>query len=140
MKQHGGHSSPEVCVTNLIPDITVWDKANNTFNIFELTVPLDTNITQRNMDKTNKYTHFTTDVTHITTTLTAFEISSRGHITKDNHKNLQTLQKYCKPGIKLNTFKKNISLLSIYSSYHIWMCRNDHEFTIPPYLQATFTD
>ena len=42
-----------------------------------------------------------------------------GHITQKNHTHLSTckLCKFCKPG----NFKKNISGLSIYSSYHIWL-------------------
>ena len=37
----GGTVPPEFCVTNLKPDITIWDKKNNKFDMFELTVPLD---------------------------------------------------------------------------------------------------
>ena len=134
----GGTVPPEVCVTNLKPDITIWDKEKNTFDMFELTVPLDRNIEQRHTDKTNKYAHFTTDITHITTKVTAFEVSSTGHITPQNKTHLQSLHKFCKPGIKQSTFIKNISCLSIYSSYHIWLCRNDPEFLTPPYLPAPF--
>ena len=125
-------------MTNLKPDITIWDKVNNKFHIFELTVPLDVNIAQRNTDKSNKYAHFVTDITHIKTTVTAFEISSLGNVSSDNKKRLTALHKFCKPGIKLSTFVKNISSLSIYSSYHIWLCRNDPEFVIPSFLPAPF--
>ena len=74
------------------------------------------------------------------TTVTAFEITSTGFISKQNHAHLQTLHKFCKPGIKLGNFKKNISGLSIYSSYHIWLCRNDPLFQEPPFLPAPFPD
>ena len=134
----GGTVPPEVTVTNLKPDITIWDKVNNKFHIFELTVPLDVNIAQRNTDKSNKYAHFVTDITHIKTTVTAFEISSLGNVSSENKKRLTSLHKFCKPGIKLSMFVKNISSLSIYSSYHIWLCRNDPEFVIPPFLPAPF--
>ena len=131
----GGTVPPEVTVTNLKPDITIWDKINNKFHIFELTVPLDVNISQRNIDKSNKYAHFSTD---ITTTVTAFEISSLGNVSSDNKKRLTALHKFCKPGIKLSMFVKNVSCLSIYSSYHIWLCRNDPVFVTPSYLPAPF--
>ena len=134
----GGTVPPEVTVTNLKPDITIWDKINNKFHIFELTVPLDVNISQRNIDKSNKYAHFSTDITHITTTVTAFEISSLGNVSSDNKKRLTALHKFCKPGIKLSMFVKNVSCLSIYSSYHIWLCRNDPVFVTPSYLPAPF--
>ena len=38
---------PEIIVTNLKPYITIWEKENNKFHIFELTEPLDVNISQR---------------------------------------------------------------------------------------------
>ena len=136
----GGTIPPEVCVSNLKPDITVWDKARNNFHMFELTCPLDVNISQRNIDKANKYDHFTTDITRINTSVTLFEVSSTGLVTSVNRKRLQLIHKFCKPGIKLNTFIKNISSLSIYSSYHIWLCRNDPEFVTPPYLPAPYQD
>ena len=43
-----------------------------------------------------------------------------------------------KPGIKLSLFVKNVSCLSIHSSYHIWLCRNDLVFVTPSYLPAPF--
>ena len=108
--------------------------------MFELTCPLDVNIEKRHLDKANKYAHFTTDITHIQATVTPFEVSSTGHIIKSNKKRLQSLHKLCKPGIKLSTFTKNISSLSIYSSYHIWLCRNDPEFVTTHYLPAPYSD
>ena len=134
----GGTVPPEVCVTNLKPDITIWNKTDNKFDIFELTVPLDRNTEERHMDKTNKYAHFISDISHIATSITAFEVSSTGNITSENKKRLKSLHKYCNPGIKQSIFLKNISCLSIYSSYHIWLCRNDPEFLIPGYLPAPF--
>ena len=136
----GGTIPPEVCVTNLKPDIVIIDKVKKELHIFELTCPLETNIEKRHLDKQNKYAHFVKDITAFTTTITAFEVSSRGFINKRNHQHLQALHRMCKAGIKLNTFKKNISSLSIYSSYHIWLCRSDPLFTVPPYLEATFHD
>ena len=81
-----------------------------------------------------------TDISQFHTSVTAFEITSTGHISKRNHSHLQALHKFCKPGIKLSNFKKNISGLSIYSSYHIWLCRNDPTFQEPPYLPPPFPD
>ena len=98
------------------------------------------NIDKQHDYKTNKYAHLLTDISHLHTTVTAFEITSTGHISKRNHTHLQALHKFCKPGIKLNNFKKNISALSIYSSYHIWLCRNDPNFQEPPFLPPPFPD
>ena len=136
----GGTIPPELCITNLKPDITIWDKAKNKFYIFELTCPLEINISKRHMEKSNKYAHFISDINQVETTVIAFEVSSRGYISPDNHQYLHKLHTFCKPGVKLNTFKKNISALNIYSSYHIWLVRNDPEFVEPPFLHAPFSD
>ena len=58
----GGGTIPiDVCITTLKPDITVLDVKNNTFNIFELTCPMEPNIKKRNVQK--KYSHFLQDIT-----------------------------------------------------------------------------
>ena len=136
----GGTVPPELTITPLKPDITIWDKNTDNFHIFELTCPLEENVEKRNLEKSNKYAHFITDISTAKTTVNAFEVSSRGYLSPRNHKTLKELHKFCRPNIKLSTFKQNISSLSLYSSYHIWLCRNDMNFVEPPYLQATFRD
>ena len=133
----GGTVPPELAITPLKPDITIWDKECEKFHIFELNCPIQENIVARNTDKTNKYAHFIKDISNAKTSVTAFEVSSRGYLSPENHKNLKALHKFCQPTIKLSTFKQNISTLSIYSSYHIWLCRSDRNFVQPPYLKAT---
>ena len=132
----GGTIPPEICVTALKPDIVIVDTIKKELNIFELTCPLERNIDERHLFQQNKYAHFCSDIT----TVTAFEVSSRGFLSKSNVKHIQSLHKFCKAGTKLNTFKKNISSLSIYSSYHIWLCRSDPIFVLPPPLKPTFKD
>ena len=65
-------------------------------------------------------------------------LTATGNVSADNKKSLTSLHKFCTPGIKLSTFIKNISSLSIYSSYHIWLCRNDPVFVCQSYLPAPF--
>ena len=45
----------QILITNLNPDITILDKTNKTFHIFELTCLLLTNIDKQHDCKTNKY-------------------------------------------------------------------------------------
>ena len=134
----GGSIPPEICVTNLRPDIVVIDVEKNIVNLFELTCPSEENINLRNQEKSRKYSHFLTDIPH--STLTCFEVSSKGFLSTRNHTALNTLYSFMKPGIKLKTFKQNISVLSVYSSYHIWLCRSDPAFTVPPPLPPPFSD
>ena len=110
----------------------------NIVNLLELTCPNEENINIRHQDKSRKYAHFLTDIPH--STLTCLEVSSKGYLSTRNHTALNTLFTFMKPGIKLKTFKQNISVLSVYSSYHIWLCRSDPVFTVPPPLSPPFLD
>ena len=136
----GGNIPPDICVTALKPDIVIVDTIKKELNIFELTCPLECNIDERYLFKQNKYAHFCSDITTFKTKVTAFEVSSRGFLSQSNLKHIHSLHKFCKAGTKLSTFKKNISSLSIYSSYHIWLCRSDPIFVLPPPLKPTFND
>ena len=117
----------------------VIDEDKKTFNTFELTVPYDTNIDKRNTDKNNKYAYLLTDVTNYKPNVMAFEISVRGHITKDNKTRLKKIHSYCKQEIKLKTFIENISALAITSSYVLFNGRKDASWSettphLEPYL------
>ena len=136
----GGTVPPEICVTNLRPDVVVVEEESKRIQIFELTMPGEHRIDESNRLKSNKYNHFVTDCAPYTCTLTCFEISSKGFISTRNHQNLKTLHSYMTPDTKLSTLKKNISALAIYTSYHIWLCRSDPLFPIPPFLPPPFTD
>ena len=54
----GGTIPAELCMTNLKPDIVIIDSTKKKLHIFELTVPLTTNIDQRNIEKSRKYAPF----------------------------------------------------------------------------------
>ena len=75
-----GSIPPEICNTNQKPDIVLIDDKRKTLHIFELTVPFEKNIEERNQIKNYKYAHFIKDIKDYNTTVTAFEIGSRGYI------------------------------------------------------------
>ena len=133
-----GSLPPEICITAQKPDIVIIDKKQKILHIFELTVPFEQNIEQRHFEKANKYAHFETDCTDYNCTVTAFEVGSRGYISTRNHSAIYTLHKFTKPGIKLTKFKKNISSLALYSSYHIFITRNEEHFNQPSFLLPPF--
>ena len=135
---NGGSIPIEICVTPMKPDITILDKRNKTFNIFELTCPLEGNIKIRNQQKTDKYSHFLSDIETYKPSLVCFEIGSRGYISPDNHTRLKTLHTYCKPGIQLKKFKENISSISLYSSYAIFLNRKEPQWFNPGYVNEPF--
>ena len=69
-----------VTLTALKPDITIWDKNSEMFHIYELTCPLEENMAQRNLDKSNKKAHFVADISGAKTLVKVFEVSSRGYL------------------------------------------------------------
>ena len=133
-----GSIPPEICITTQKPDIVIIDKKQKILHIFELTVPFEQNIEQRHLEKANKYAHFETDCTNYSCRVTAFEVGSRGYISTRNHSAIYTLHKFTKPGIKLSKFKKNISSLALYSSYHVFITRNEEHFNQPSFLLPPF--
>ena len=135
----GGSIPPEICVTNLRPDVVIVDEEMKKIHLFELTMPGEENIDQRNRQKANKYAHFITDCSGYDCTVTCFEVSSKGFISTRNHSSLRALHKFMNAQTKLATFKQNLSALAIYTSYHIFLCRSDRAFTIPPVLPPPFT-
>ena len=117
-----GTIPPEICITNGKPDIVIIDEKRKTLDIFELTVPFEKNIEERNTLKNNK----------------AFEVGSRGYISPANKKRLGMLQKFLKAGNPIAKFQKNVSALSVYSSYYIFLCRKDPAWSEPNFLAAPF--
>ena len=63
-------------------------------DIFELTVPLETNIQNANTQKMNKYEHFITDIINRDMPIYHFEIGSRGYILLPNQTNLKKLHNF----------------------------------------------
>ena len=136
----GGTIPMDICVTALRPDIVIINEQKKTLDIFELTCPLEPNIKQRHSEKENKYAHFHTDISELKTKVTCFEIGSRGYVSPENHERLKNLHKYCKPNTKLKMFKENISALSIYSSYAIFISRKEPHWMQTNYLKPPFSE
>ena len=130
----GGSIPPELCVTAEKPDIVIIDKHKKSIHLYELTCPSEKHIDTRHIQKNNKYSHFTTDITHYTCTVSCFEVSSKGFLSTRNHSTLNSLHKFMKTGITQTQFKSNISTISLTASHHIFLCRNNPTFLEPPYL------
>ena len=130
----GGTIPADLCITNLKPDIVIIDNSKKILHIYELTVPLATNIDQRNAEKTQKYAPFISDITGYACTVNCFEVSSTGFISKRNKSTLTTLHKFMKQDMKKSTFFSNLNSLAWYGSYKIWLTRDDPTFADPPFL------
>ena len=126
-------------MTALKPDIVVVDKKKSVCNIYELTCPAEHRIATAHNLKTEKYSHFETDQNRMRVTVSAFEVGSHtGFLTGDNKTRLSQLHKYCRKSIKLKSFLKNISAITVISSYFIFNCRSqvlwpEMAFISPPF-------
>ena len=127
---------PHIIVTSHKPDLVIIDNQKSEIHIFELTVPFETNIETRHLEKSNKYSNLTTDIDIISPHLTCFEVGSRGYLTPDNRKRLKTLQKFCKKSISHKQLMKEVSQIAISTSYYIFLTRNDYERTMPKPLNG----
>ena len=109
-------------------------------DIFELTVPLETNFKNANSQKMNKYEHFITDITTRDVSVHPFEIGSRGYISPSNKAILKKLHEFCKPSAS-SSFKamcKNLSSRAVLSSYHIFRKRKTLDWDQEtPFLKTT---
>ena len=101
---------------------------------------LEPNIKKIHQEKAVKYAHFHSDIDQLKAKVTCFEIGSRGYVSPDNHERLKDLHSFCKPNTKLKNFKENISALSIYSSYAVFISRKEPQWIKPGYLKPPFSE
>ena len=130
----GGTIPPELCVTRLKPDIVIVDTHTKTLHIYELTMPMMANIDARHNEKTNKYSHFLTDISGYKCNLNCFEVTSTGFVSTRNQKTLHKLHSLMRKDLKRSVFMNNLNSLAWYGSYQIWLSREDPTFTSPSYL------
>ena len=106
-------------MTSQKPDIVIIDNHMKAIHLYELTCPAERNIDTRNNEKSNKYAHFTTDITHLSCKVNCFEVSTKGFLNTRNHSTLNTLHKFAKPGITKTQFKSNISHFPLQGRTHL---------------------
>ena len=138
--QNSGHIStipPDLMVTSQRPDIVIIEKPSKKAHIFELTVPFETNIHKEHEYKQGKYDHFKQDLENGADVI-AFEVGVRGYVSPENKTRLKKLFGFAKTGIKFKSFMKNIIMLSINSSYYLFLNRNEPNWITPPPLKAIF--
>ena len=119
-------------------DVVIIDPVKKKLNIFELTVPLTSNLDQQLGEKSNDVCYerdvpFETDITENTTTVNCFKIGFTGFIIKSNRSTLSTLHSFMKKDLKKSTFLSNLNALAWYGSYKIWLTREEPNFVDPPF-------
>ena len=120
-------------MTNLKPDVVIIDRKSKKVDIFEKTVPGEHRIESSHNLKTEKYSHFLSDITRYQPSLTAFEVGAQtGYLTKENKKAIGTLHKYCQKNIKLKTLQTT-SLLSQFSVHTIYLIAEISDYFSAPF-------
>ena len=71
--------------------------------MFEVTVNWESNCLKNNKYKLDNYTHFLTEITTYTLSITSFEVMLMGHIIKDEMKRLHEIHRFVKKTIKLHS-------------------------------------
>ena len=135
----GGTLPPDIIVSTLKPDIVIVDQKLKSVFIFELTVPGETRIQEAHRIKTEKYQHFITDIKTHYVSILPFEVGSHtGYISRQNKDTLHTLHKFCSKEIKLKQFLRNISSITVLSSYFIFNCRNESDWGKANFILSPF--
>ena len=131
---NGGTIPATMTVTELKPDIVVVSEKDKTVHILELTVPFESNIKVRHTYKSNKYAHFTKDITTYKASVIDFEVGARGYLTRDNEQSLRKICSFCEKGTKPKDFLESISKLSITGSYLIYTARKQPTWSSPGFM------
>ena len=115
-----GHTTPNggtipANLATLKPDITALNVEKKLFEILDLMVPFEDNITSRHKYKSDYYAHFTSDISTHNTTVTAFEVGAKGFLTEDNSRRLKDIYVYKHTTTKIcqKTCIQNCSALAI---------------------------
>ena len=97
-------------------------------------------IAARHTYKENKYAYMLTDITKYTPSVTAFEVGSRGFVTRENRERLKSLYRFFKSGVKFKSFVENVSLIAVNASYAIFLNRKEMLWPDTPHLTPSFHD
>ena len=120
-----------VVVTTLIPDLVITtSQGDKKMWVYELTVPFETRIDEAHNIKESKYDSILMDIENrgYEIEYEAFEIGSRGHVSKENIGRLKRIFNFCKAPYTFKTFLKNISFIASTSSYAIFCGRDNNEW------------
>ena len=90
---HGGTIPPHILVTNLRPDLFLFDETTRVAVVFELTCPWDSNIDRNHTYKEDKYSPLVADLFRsFKTYLFSVEVSAQSQLTKANRSCIQVLR------------------------------------------------
>ena len=131
---HGGTIPPDLLVTNLKPDLFIFNEVSRFAVVFELTCPWDANIERSHSYKEEKYAALVADLSRNYKVFHfSVEISVRGHVTKANKNRLKSLAYKCCNNAKQTTKSliNSASKAALLSSYSIFSARKEPAWMSP---------
>ena len=127
---------PDILSTSSRPDIVIVDKNSKEIHILELTSSFEKNIESSHILKNKKYNDLNSDLedSELTTYLLAFEIGSRGFITKRNKSSIINTFRKTHIKVKHRPLFKELSKISLLCSFSIFQAHAEPSWEDPPYL------
>ena len=123
-------------MTGVRPDIVILNKKSKKIDIFELTFSFEKNIQAANKKKSDKYVDLESDLKKAgwTTSLTPFEVGSRGQVTKQNEETIKKMTRLVQTNTKAKKIITSISRISLLASFSIFQARCQPTWESPPHL------
>ena len=135
---NGGTLPPSIIVTSQKPDIVIIDNNTSPSSVwlYELTCPFDTNLNRANSYKKDKYESLKQDIIDNghKCYLVPFEIGSRGFVPRRVKLILNSMFSSHSSIKYPSNIIKNISKLSLLSSFSIFHSRKEAVWNKPPVL------
>ena len=134
---NGGSIPSHVLVTNLRPDIFIFNESKHEAVTFELTCPWDGNIGRSHAYKEEKYSPLVADLSHsYKTYLFSVEVSVCGQVKAENKKRLKAfVYRVCEePKSVFKPIVMTLSKIALLSSFSIFTARNEPSWSDPPLL------
>ena len=133
---NGGTIPPDILVTQLRPDLVIINRQEKLISLLELTCSFERNAGAANLRKTLRYTALKSDLEDrgFRCLLVPFEVGSRGHVRKASKSNILNI--FLTFNISASPYKcvKNMSKLSLLSSYTIFNAYTQPTWRDPPFL------
>ena len=131
---HGGVIPPDIHVTNLKPDLFLYNASTKEVVFFELTCPWDSNIQRMHEFKEEKYAPLIADLSRNYKVYNySVEISARGQISKHNHARLRSMIFNCcsSPKVTTSNLIRICSKASLLCSFSIYSARKEPSWSSP---------
>ena len=133
---NGGTIPPDILVTQSRPDLVLLNRDEKKICLLELTCSFERNAEAANLRKTLRYTTLKSDLEErgFQCFLVPFEVGSRGHIRKASKSQILNIFLTMKITASSHKCIKNMSKLSLLSSYTIFHAYTQPSWRDPPFL------